>query len=110
MQTLKKDKDFEKVARKGRPFFVSELGFKILENSFEVNRYGIVVSTKLDKRAVVRNKLHRRVKNIIKKEEQNIKQGFDLIFLFRESSKYLKYSEVEEKVIFLFKKAQIFKK
>lgn len=118
--TLKKQSNFERVAKRGKPFFVRELGFKILNNNLNKNRYGIVVSLKTDKRAVVRNKIRRRICEIIREfEDENFmpkddhpraeKQGFDVMILVQESIKDLKYKEVEEKLGFLFRKTGLIK-
>ncbi len=107
IHSLKKAKDFEKVAKTGQPFFVSELGFKLCKNNLKYNRYGIVVNTKIDKRAVVRNKIQRRIKETIRSQDKNLAQGFDLMFLVRESVKKLNYSEIENRLLKLFKKAKL---
>jgi ribonuclease P protein component len=62
----------------------------------------------IDKRAVVRNKIRRQIKEIIRLNDKNLKQGFDLMFLVRESVKELKYKEMEQKLLGLFKKAGLF--
>ena len=109
IKSLKTEKDFEKVAKNGRPFFTSELGFKILKNNLDYNRYGIVINTKIDKRAVVRNKIRRRIKEIIRLNDKNFEKGFDVMFLVRESVKELEYSEIKEKLLKLFKKSGLLK-
>ena len=96
------------MAKFGQPFFASELGFKILKNNLAQNRYGVVISLEIDKRAVVRNKIRRQIKETIRLNDKNLKQGFDLMFLARENVKDLKYSEMETKLINLFKKAGLF--
>mgnify|MGYP005631226767 CR=1 FL=1 len=105
--TLKDKKDFEKLAKKGQSFFTQEFGFKILKNNLKHNRYGIVVNLKVDKRAVVRNKIRRRMRDIIKKHEKDLKQGFDVMILTREQTKNLDFQEIKEKMESLFKKAKI---
>jgi ribonuclease P protein component len=105
IKSLQKKSDFARVAKFGQPFFASELGFKIVKNNLNKNRYGIVVSLEIDKRATVRNQIRRRIKEVARLNDQNLKQGFDLMFLVRESVKDLKYKEIEEKLNFLFKKA-----
>jgi len=107
--SLTNKKDFEKVAKSGRPFFARELGFKLLKNNLNRNRYGIVVNLKVDKRAVVRNKIRRRIREIIRLNNDNFQLGYDIMILTRESTKDLKYKEIEEKLLKLFKKAKIFK-
>ena len=102
-----KKRDFEKVAKQGHPFFTYELGFKIIENNLNKNRYGIVINLKVDKRAVVRNKIRRQIREIIRLNNKNLKQGFDIMVLTRESVKKLKYREIEERLLKLFKKAKV---
>jgi len=108
--SLRKKKDFEKVAKQGRPFFARELGFKMIKNNLKSNRYGIVVNLKVDKRAVKRNKIRRRIREIIRLNDKDFKQGFDIMILTKESAKELKYSEIKEKLMKLFKKANLLKK
>ena len=101
-------KDFEKVAKNGRSFFVKEFGFKIIKNNLNKSRFGIVVSLKTDKRAVVRNKIRRRLRDIIQANNQNLKNGFDVMFLTRETVKELKFNKMKDKTNYLFKKADLF--
>jgi len=102
---LTKKKDFENVAKFGRLFFVKELGFKVVRNSLQRNRYGIVVSLKIDKRATVRNRIRRQIREIIRLNDKNFKQGFDVMVLTREGVKELNYKEIEAKLVRLFRKA-----
>lgn len=107
--TLSKQKDFEQVAKKGSSFFTSELGIKIIKNNLEKNRYGIVVNLKVDKRAIVRNKIRRCIRAIIRLDNQKLKQGFDVMILTRESIKDLSYQEIKIKIEELFRKAKLLK-
>jgi ribonuclease P protein component len=105
MKSLQKKSDFEKVAKFGRPFFAPEFGFKAIKNSLEYNRYGIVVSLVIDKRATVRNQIRRRLSAILRLADPGLKQGFDLMILTRPEIKELNYKEMEENLNFLLKKA-----
>ncbi|MFH1610336.1 MAG: ribonuclease P protein component [Patescibacteria group bacterium] len=105
--TLKDKKDFEKLAKQGQSFFTQEFGFKILKNNLKQNRYGIVVNLKVDKRAVVRNKIRRRLRDIIQENEKNLKKGFNLMILTREGIKSLDFANIRLKLVHLFKKAKI---
>ncbi|MDD5290159.1 MAG: ribonuclease P protein component, partial [Patescibacteria group bacterium] len=95
IKSLQKKSDFARVAKFGQPFFAPELGFKIIKNNLNKNRYGIVVSLEIDKRATVRNQIRRRIKEIIRLHDKNLKQGFDLMFLVRAGVKELRYKEIE---------------
>lgn len=105
--SLNNKKDFEKLAKKGQSFFTQEFGFKMLKNRLDYSRYGVVVNLKVDKRAVVRNKIRRRFRDIIKKNEKNLKKGFDVMILTRESVKTLDFAKIREKMENLLKKAKI---
>lgn len=48
-------------------------------NRIALNRVAIVVSTKVDKRAVVRNRLRRRAYEEIRRHSTDMKQGVDII-------------------------------
>lgn len=108
MISLHQKNDFERVAKKGQPFFTNELGFKLLRNNLNYNRYGIVVGSAIDKRAVVRNKIRRQIKEIIVLNDKKIKTGFDMLFLVRETVKDLNFSQISAKISQLFKKADLF--
>ena len=107
MLSLCTKKDFERVAKHGQPFFVSEFGFKIAKNNLKTNRYGIVISLLTDKKAVVRNKLRRQIKDIISQNDPKVKKGYDLMFLSKESLKKLNFSQIREKIDFLYQKVDL---
>ena len=55
-----KRKEFEEVMASGRMLSTPLLGFKYLVKNDEEKRLGIIVSKKISKKAVVRNKIRRR--------------------------------------------------
>lgn len=56
---LKKKHDFDNVFKKGRAIKGSFLFIKYLKNELNLSRFGFVVSAKVAKKAVERNKLRR---------------------------------------------------
>lgn len=104
---LKKPKDFAVLAKVGQSFFCKEFGIKIIKNNFNYNRYGIVVNLKVDKRAVMRNKIRRRISEILRLNNKNIRQGHDIMVLTSESTKNLSFSDIEIGLLKLFKKAKL---
>ena len=64
---LKNKKDFERVFKQGKGFKEDFLFFKITKNNLKENRFGFIVSLKVSKKAVLRNKVKRRLREIIKK-------------------------------------------
>jgi len=106
---LAKRKDIERVIKRGRSFFVPDLGLRIIRNDMkEVSRFTVVTSVKLSKKAVERNKLKRRLREIIRKEIlPTIQPGFDGLINTRKGLLSLTFDALREKTIQLFKKARL---
>ena len=56
---------------------------KVRENGFSFNRFAIIVSKKVDKRAVVRNRIRRLISSCIEELYYDLKQGKDMIFIVK---------------------------
>ena len=78
---LKKKNDFEAVFKKGRSFKNSFLVLKTAPNKLKETRFGLVVSQKISKKAVVRNKVRRRLSEAIRMEINGIKKGRDMVLI-----------------------------
>ena len=62
---------------------VPEFVFKKRKNGLLLNRFGIVVSKKIDKRAVVRNKVKRIFRNVLSDLNSNMISGHDILFIVK---------------------------
>ncbi len=78
---LLKKKDFDRTFKQGKSFYTKFLGVKVLANQTEANRFGIIISTKISKKAVERNKLKRQIREILRPLNKKLKPGFDLIII-----------------------------
>lgn len=105
---IKKKKDFEIIFKKGVSFKNSFLVLKVAKNNLNQNRFGFVISQKVSKKAVVRNKIRRRLSEIINSESKNIKNGLDLVFISLAGLEKKDFSETKDAVSDLLKKAKIF--
>jgi len=56
---------------------------RIKENGLTLNRFGIIVSKKIDKRAVVRNKIKRMLRRSLEGLSKEMTIGHDMLFLVR---------------------------
>jgi len=63
---IQKKKDIEKIFKKGRTFKESSLVLKTMRNNLGESRFGFIVSQKVSKRANVRNKIKRRLREIVR--------------------------------------------
>ena len=62
-------------------FSVPQFVLKERENGLLLNRFGIVVSKKIDKRAVVRNKIKRIFRDALLNLNKNMVSGHDILFI-----------------------------
>ena len=78
---LKKEEDFKKVFKKGRGFTNDLLVLKVIKNNLDISRFAFVISKKISKKATVRNRIKRRLDNIIRADLPKIKKGWDGIII-----------------------------
>lgn len=104
---LKKKRDFEKVFKKGKGFKGDFLFLKIVENNLKVSRFGFVVGKKFSKKAVLRNKIKRRLREQVRVKLPEIKTGFDGVLVVFEGLGEKSFGEAEEMMVKLFKEAKL---
>ncbi|HAZ28317.1 MAG TPA: ribonuclease P protein component [Candidatus Magasanikbacteria bacterium] len=116
---LKRKKDFEILFQKGRFVDAKLVGLKIWRidpaafprRAFSSDDLliGFVVGTKIDKRAVVRNKMKRRLREAVRHilETNGIRKGYIMAFLAKPAMKEADYAEIQKNVFFLLNKAKI---
>ena len=104
---LTKESDFKLLAKKGKPFYSPQITFKLLKNNQQESRFGIVISAKVSKKAVVRNQLKRRISEILRLSLAKIKPGFDVMILINKALIEKNYQEIEKELNSLLKKTKL---
>lgn len=106
---ITKKEDFEAVYRQGRNFSSGMITALVRNNGLNITRFGIVVSTKFSKYAVERNRAKRQTRAIIKKYEDSIRPGIDVVIIMRKTGAKTSYksSELEEGLKEIFQKAKL---
>lgn len=104
---LKKKKDFERIFKKGKGLNGDFLFLKIAKNNLKESRFGFVVSKKVSKKAVVRNKVKRRLREAVKLKLPGVKAGIDGVLITRPGIESKTFAELKETVSELFKKAKL---
>lgn len=99
------DYDFRRVRRVGkayhRPFFVLTVARhppKVGDEKAEPSRFGFVISKKFDKRATVRNRTKRLLREAIRNHLEEIPAGFDIVFFVRPAIKGKTYERISAEV------------
>lgn len=102
---LKKTTDIRRVFKQGRLFKEGFLIFKTARNDLNKSRFGFIVSQKVSKKAVVRNKIKRRLRGAVRKELKKIKTGADSLFIALPGLVKKDFSSTEQLVKNILKKA-----
>ncbi len=101
---LKKEKEFETVFKGGRMLRGNYVFLKYLANGTDKTKVGFVVSKKISKLAVARNKIKRRMREIVRLRKKEIKEGLSIIFVSLPPIKDIGYEEIEKDISVLLEK------
>lgn len=92
---LKKREDFNNISKKGNIIAGKLIFLKFLKNKLDFSRFGLIVSLKISKKAVIRNKIKRQLRSIIKENFSNIKSGLDIIVITKPEIVNKNYQEIK---------------
>ncbi|MDO4491586.1 MAG: ribonuclease P protein component [Lachnospiraceae bacterium] len=101
-ESLKKNRDFLTVYRKGASFANKYLVMYVRENGLNKNRLGISVSKKVGN-SVVRHHLCRLVREGYRLQEELFHRGVDIVVVARVNAKDCTYFEIERAIYHLGK-------
>jgi len=104
---LKKEEDFKKVFKKGRGFTNNLFVLKIVKNNLDISRFAFVISKKISKKATIRNRIKRRLDNVIRADLPKIKKGWDGIIIVLPGAEIKDFKEIEEDINQLLEKARL---
>ncbi|GFN37115.1 ribonuclease P protein component [Tepidimicrobium xylanilyticum] len=105
---LRKNVDFLRVYKNGKSYGNRNLVLYVLKNGLDYSRFGFSVSKKIGN-SVVRNKVKRRLKEIVRKSLYNIENGYDIILIPKKSVIDLEFNILEESVYHILKVSGLFK-
>lgn len=107
-ESLKKNKDFQLVYKKGTSFANRYLVMYVLENQLNKNRVGISVSKKVGN-SVVRHHLARLIRESYRLNEERFKCGYDIVIVVRVNGKEEGFHSIESALMHLGKLTKIIK-
>lgn len=90
---LRRPDDFRALRRDGRIIRHPVLHLSFRANGLEHNRYGFIISKQIG-RAVVRNQLRRRLREIIRLKRETIATGYDVVLIARPEAAGKPYVEL----------------
>lgn len=98
--SLKKNRDFQKVYQGGKSFANKYLVMYVLENNLEMNRIGISVSKKVGN-SVVRHRITRLIRESYRLHEEMFNSGLDIVVIARANAKSILYTDMESALLHL---------
>lgn len=104
---LVSERDFSRVFKKGKTTNGNALSIRVVRNNRPESRVAFVVSTKVSKRAVVRNLLKRRLREIVRPQMATLLPGLDIIVMTKAQALALSVAELRQSTIELLKKARV---
>ncbi|MDI6591513.1 MAG: ribonuclease P protein component [Patescibacteria group bacterium] len=106
---LTKKKDFERVFKKGKGFKEDFLILKFVPNNLNRNRIGIVVSLKISKKATLRNRIKRQIRELVRLRLSKLitLPGKDIVLIALPGLETKDFWEIEGTINKLFEKAGI---
>ena len=97
-QSLKGNYAFRRLYTKGKSSVQPAVVLYCRKNSARQNRLGLTVGTKVGK-AVVRNRVRRRLREIYRLHEGEFRQGWDLVIVARSCAAEAAYGELEKQLL-----------
>lgn len=92
-------KEFLEIKNKGKLSGSPIFGVLILKNEDEFKKFGFIISKKISKRAVDRNKIKRRMAEVLKKNLDKFSLGIRMIFLVKKEILNKKIEEIEKEIV-----------
>lgn len=104
-ERLRKDADFKNVYKKGKSAANKTFVIYFAKNGLDCTRIGFSISKKVGN-AVKRNRIRRLIKENLK-DMDNLKQGYDIIFIARIASSNIEFIDTGRAIRYLCKKSGV---
>ncbi|HIE59392.1 MAG TPA: ribonuclease P protein component [Hydrogenothermaceae bacterium] len=102
--TIKSSKEIKYILKKGNKFYTKHLIFLYQKNSLGFPRFSFIISKKISKKAVVRNRIKRIIKEAVRLNTEKLKDlSFDIVIIAKKGLENKKTYHLFEDII-LFSK------
>lgn len=79
------------------------------DNNLGLSRFSFIISKKIDKRAVVRNKTKRKIRSVIEEMLDSVGKGRDFVFYLKKDLVDAKREDIKIQINKLFKERKLLK-
>ena len=104
-----RNKEFDRAFKVGQSFYGKNLGLKAADNGLSVTRLGILISTKVSKKAVIRNRFKRQIREVVRSELPQLQSGKDLVVIVFPQILDKKFEELEKLLKYGFRSLNLYK-
>lgn len=105
LHRLRKDTDIKRVFRIGKGHKEDFLFLKLVKNDLKASRFAFIAGQKVSKKAVIRNKIKRRLREAVGSKMPNIKKGFDVVATAQKGLETRSFEELSAATEKILKKA-----
>lgn len=85
---LRTTRDINRVYSKGRYAAVDAVVVKAISNNLSYSRLVVVVSKKVSKKAVIRNRIRRHIVEYVRMQWETVTPGYDIVVTVRHDAKH----------------------
>ncbi len=101
---LRRTRDISRVHSRGRFAGATDLRVKYLKNGYSVSRLVVIVGKKISKKAVVRNRIRRRIQAELAAGWATVPPGYDIVIMVRADISELPPAELKSRLHQLVKR------
>lgn len=91
---MRLNKDFDRAFKLGQSFYGKNIGLRVVSNDLKDTRFGILISTKISKKANIRNKLRRQIKAVLNEDLKLVAGGKDVVIIVFSQILNKKFEEI----------------
>ena len=107
---LHQDKEIKDLVRSGQNFFLPEMTIKYKTNQADATKIGFIVSGRVDKRAVVRNRLTRHLREVSRLLFPQFKNGYLVLIIAKKKLLDLDFENIKKQLTFALEKIGLINK
>jgi ribonuclease P protein component len=103
---IKKREDFVRLQEKGSKVSARNLLLIFGEGLSSASRFGIVITRRLDTRSSVRNRVKRKIREVLRLNRCKLKGNFDILIIARQGITECSFQEIEKQILDSLRKAK----
>ncbi|MFP3974716.1 MAG: ribonuclease P protein component [Dehalococcoidia bacterium] len=107
-ERLTKNSQFAAVFQYGKSWANGLMVIRAMPNGLSFSRFGFVISKRTHKKAVVRNRVKRRMREVVRLN--SIEPGWDVVFIARKGSIEADYNKIEGAILDLLRRAKLLRR